>query len=107
MPFFGAATPIYDKARTAEDREILDVIFKQAELARPFAAPPDVPANRIAILRKAMLATIHDASFAADAARIKVDFHPVSGEQAEKVFASYYTVPKTLIIKALSLMDQY
>src|SRR5262249_40597741 len=41
VPFFAGATRIYDRLKSAQDRLLFDVIFKPAELARPFTAPPN------------------------------------------------------------------
>src|SRR5262245_38083659 len=49
-----------DLAKTEEQRQILKVILTSQEIARPFAAPPDVPAPRVAALRAAFDATMKD-----------------------------------------------
>jgi tripartite-type tricarboxylate transporter receptor subunit TctC len=106
VPFFDDAERIYDRAKTAEDHEVLDVIFKQAELARPFAAPPGVPMERVELLRKAILQAAQDPDLKADARTIGVDFNPVSGAETQKIFAEYESVPKTLIDRAIALTSQ-
>jgi tripartite-type tricarboxylate transporter receptor subunit TctC len=105
-PFFGDATRIYDKAKSPEDRQVLDVIFRQAELARPLAAPPGMPKERVALLRKAMLETLRDPELVAEAAKIGVGFNGVSGEEVQQIFAGYSTVPKPMIAKALDFINK-
>ena len=53
-------------------------------LGRPFTAPPGVPADKVAVLRKAMSATFADAEFLGDmrALNLPVNF-PRSGEQLQ------------------------
>jgi len=106
VPFFGDATRLYDRMKRPEDRQTLDVIFRQAELARPLAAPPGVPADRIAMLRQAMIETLSDPELVADAARVRVEFHPVSGEETQRIFASYYDIPKPMIQRALDMINK-
>src|SRR5262245_40068806 len=49
-------------------------------MARPFAAPPDVPAERVRALQAAFLAAHRDAQYLQEAARAGVYISPVSGE---------------------------
>ena len=106
VPFFGDATRLYDKVKTDDDRKVLDVIFRQTELARPLAAPPGTPKARVAALRKAMLDTLRDPALVADAKRIRIEFNPVPGEETEKIFASYYRMPRPIIKKAMALIGR-
>jgi tripartite-type tricarboxylate transporter receptor subunit TctC len=76
------------------------VIFRQTELARPLAAPPGTPKDRVAALRKAMMATFKDPEMIADAKKVQVDFDPVPGEEAVQMFADFYNTPAALVKKA-------
>jgi tripartite-type tricarboxylate transporter receptor subunit TctC len=106
VPLFGDATWIYDVAKNDDDRRVLDFIFKQAELARPLAAPPAVPKDRVETLRTAMLETMKDPQLIADAAKIGVEFEPVSGDETAAVFASYYKMSDADIKRGLALMAE-
>src|SRR5262249_6850475 len=100
VPYFKDATRMYDTLRTPDDRRLADVIFRQTELARPLAAPPGTPADRVAALRKAMLETIADPAMMADAKRLSIDFDPVPGEETAQIFADFYNTPPALVKKA-------
>jgi tripartite-type tricarboxylate transporter receptor subunit TctC len=106
VPLFGNAAWIYDAAKTDDDKRVLDFIFKQAELARPLAAPPNVPKARVEALRKAMLDTMKDPDFIADAAKMGVEPEPVSGEETAEVFASYFKMSDADIKRGLALMAE-
>jgi tripartite-type tricarboxylate transporter receptor subunit TctC len=59
------------------------IVFAEAPLlrmARPFAAPPGLPADRAQALQAAFLATHRDPSFLAEAARLGIDISPVSAQ---------------------------
>ena len=43
-----------------DDKKVLDVIFVSTILARPYIAPPGVPADRVKALRDAFMATMKD-----------------------------------------------
>lgn len=106
VPLFGDATRIYDLAKNDDDRRVFDFIFKQAELARPLAAPPGVPKERVETLRRAMLDTMKDPALIADAAKIGVEFEPVSGEETAGIFASYFKMSDADIKRGLALMAE-
>jgi tripartite-type tricarboxylate transporter receptor subunit TctC len=52
-------------------------------MARPFAAPPGIPADRAAALRAAFMAAHRDPQYVADAARVGVEISPVSADEVE------------------------
>jgi tripartite-type tricarboxylate transporter receptor subunit TctC len=89
-----------DYAKTAEQRQILDFALASEILARPFVAPPGIPEDRKAILRKAFDDTVKDPAFLADAERTMIDVDLVTGPEAEAVVASLYGLPKDVIAKA-------
>lgn len=106
VPFFGDAPRLYDRMKNPDDRKVLDVIFRQTQLARPLAAPPGTPKERVAALRKAMLDTLEDPALVADAERIKIEFNPVPGKETAAVFASYYDTPPEVVRKAMALIGR-
>ena len=52
-----------DLVTDAENKQVLELILIRQEAGRPFAAPPGVPADRLAALRRAFDATLGDAEF--------------------------------------------
>jgi tripartite-type tricarboxylate transporter receptor subunit TctC len=59
------------------------IVFAETPLltmARPFAAPPGVPAERVEALRMAFAATHRDPQFLADGEKLGVDISPVSAD---------------------------
>jgi tripartite-type tricarboxylate transporter receptor subunit TctC len=100
VPYFGDATRLYTLLKTDEQKQIADVIFRQTELARPLAAPPGTPKERVAALRKAMFDTLKDPAMIADMKRLSIDYDAVSGEETAQMFAEFYKTPPALIEKA-------
>jgi tripartite-type tricarboxylate transporter receptor subunit TctC len=103
VPYFGDATPMYTMLKTDEQRKVADVIFRQTELARPLAAPPGTPKDRVAALRKAMLETINDPAMVAEAGRMKIELDPVPGEETVQIFEDFYKTPSDLVKKAAAM----
>jgi tripartite-type tricarboxylate transporter receptor subunit TctC len=100
VPYFGDATQLYTLLKTDEQKQIADLIFRQTELARPLAAPPGTPKERVAALRKAMFDTLKDPAMIADMKRLQIDYDAVPGEETAKIFAEFYKTPPALIEKA-------
>jgi tripartite-type tricarboxylate transporter receptor subunit TctC len=81
---------VMDLAKTDEQRTILKLIFGRQVMGRPFALPPDVPADRVAALRKAFMDTMADKEFLAEAEKAKFEITPVSGEAIERLVLEVY-----------------
>ena len=97
LPVFGAATSMYSRIKTDRDRQIADLIFREADLTRPLAAPPGTPPDIVAALRKAMLDTMADPALIADGKRMEAEFNPLSGENTVKLFEQLYATPPEIV----------
>jgi tripartite-type tricarboxylate transporter receptor subunit TctC len=91
---------IMDMAKTDEQKQIFTLIFSRQIMGRPFFAPPRLPADRLAALRKAFDDTTKDKDFLADAAQNKIEINPVSGEQIQTMIEEGYRTPPDVVKKA-------
>ena len=91
---------ITDFAKTDEQRAILKLIFARNVMGRPYLAPPNLPADRLATLRKAFMDTMTDKEFLAEADKTQLEINPVSGEDVEKLVKEVYATPADVIAKA-------
>ena len=66
-------------------------------VARPFAAPPGVPDDRVTILRRAFDATMQDRDFLAEAQKLSSDVEPMTGEETRAAIAGILGTPKSVI----------
>jgi tripartite-type tricarboxylate transporter receptor subunit TctC len=89
-----------DQTKDKEKLQILRLILAAQQMARPFAAPPGIPADRKAILVKAFDATMKDPEYLADAKRLDIDVNPVSGKELDELLAELYATPKEVAKKA-------
>ncbi len=89
-----------DLAKTPEQLQILKLMLVSEAMARPFAAPPDIPADRKAALLAAFDATMKDGDFLAEAQKLNFDVRPVSAAQIDKMLAEVYATPKDVIARA-------
>jgi tripartite-type tricarboxylate transporter receptor subunit TctC len=83
-------------AQKAEDKQLLDVAMAPLEAGRPYLAPPGVPADRVAALRKGLRETFKDEEFLAEAAKAKleVDAEPKGGEEIADLLTETYNAPE-------------
>ncbi len=95
---------IIDLAKNDEQRQILKLIFARQVIGRPFLAPPGVPADRLAALRKAFMDTMTDKAFLADAEKAQMEITPVPGDQVEGLMKEIYATPPAVAQKAASLL---
>jgi len=71
-------------------REVLRLILSQTVFHRSFIAPPRTTPANLAILRKAFDATMKDPQFLAEAAKLRIDVAPLSGERVQEVVRNLY-----------------
>jgi tripartite-type tricarboxylate transporter receptor subunit TctC len=76
---------IMDLKVRPEDKPLLEFMARAADVGRPLATTPGVPADRLAALRKAFIATVKDPEFIADAKKQNSMIRPMSAERMESV----------------------
>ena len=86
-----------DYAKTPADRQALELVISPTLMARPFAAPPEVPAERVAALREAFNATLTDPEYLADAAKSRLQVQLVKGEDIDALLRRLYATPKPVV----------
>jgi tripartite-type tricarboxylate transporter receptor subunit TctC len=94
-----------DLAKTEENRKVLEIFASPSVVGRAFVTTPDVPRERVDILRSAFVAMLKDEAFLADAKRINFDLDPMPGAELQAYFtgASY---PPALIAHAKAIAKQ-
>jgi tripartite-type tricarboxylate transporter receptor subunit TctC len=86
-------------------QQVLRLILIRQELGRPVAAPPGLPADRLAVLRAAFEETIKDQDFLAEAARLQLEIEPLSAREIEALLANAYATPKPIVQEAAALIE--
>jgi tripartite-type tricarboxylate transporter receptor subunit TctC len=97
---FGSVPDVFDFVKSAEDRQVLELHFKQTILGRPFAASPNLPKPRLAALRNAFLDTMKDRDFLADAQKMNLDLDIATAEEVEALLVQFANYPKSVIDRA-------
>jgi tripartite-type tricarboxylate transporter receptor subunit TctC len=97
---------ITDFAKTEEQKQIFRLVFARQVMGRPFLAPPGVPADRVAALRKAFMDTMADPAFLAEAKKSQLEITPVSGEKVQKLVEDVYQTPKVIADKVAAALNR-
>ncbi len=95
---------VVDLAQTADDKTLLNVLISPDDLGRPFIASREIPADRLAVLRKGFDATMLDAEFLAETQKLDLTVSPISGVDAEKMIGAIYRVPEHIIARARDIV---
>ncbi|MFM1814904.1 MAG: hypothetical protein RLZ98_1599 [Pseudomonadota bacterium] len=93
-----------DMAKDPETKAILELNDARLEIGRPFMAPPGVPKERVAALRKAFMATMKDAEFLKKVKSQEREVTPVSGEDVQALIERVSNTDKKLIAKLDELL---
>ena len=96
---------LMDLATNDSDRKLLEFFSSDTDLSRSLVTTQDVPADRVAALRKAFDTMIKDTEFLAEAARAAMDISPGTGEESQKIADSIVNTPPDILARAKALID--
>jgi tripartite-type tricarboxylate transporter receptor subunit TctC len=92
-------------ARTPEARRLIEVaIHSDSAIARAYTLPPGTPKDRVQTLRKALLDTLRDPGFVAEADKTKLDVDPVAGEEVEAVVQQLFKLEPELVARLRAVL---
>ena len=76
---------------------MLKLVLSRQEMARPYAAPPGLPEDRKAALRKAFDDAWADPELIAEMKARGQEVNPVSGAALDRLIAELYATPKDVV----------
>ena len=94
---------VLDIAKDERQQQVLKLIIARQLFGWPFVAPPGVPADKIAVLRKAFMQTMEDKEFIADAAKQKIEVEPIPGEELQRLIVELHATSPDLVNEAKRL----
>ncbi len=89
-----------DFVKDPSDRKVMELVFSRQEIAFPYAAPPGVPGDRLAALRKGFMDTLRDKAFVEEAEKMGLEVSPVSGDEVLKILTAAYATAPELVERA-------
>ena len=93
-----------DLAANDEQRAMFAFVAAPVAMQQPFAGPPGMPAERLAILRRGFEAMVRDPAFRAEVEKLKLDLDPLPGAEVEKIARSVVSTPADIVQKVQAAM---
>src|SRR6267154_810608 len=84
-------------ARNHDEKSQIDLVLSRQLMGRPFFAPPAVPPERIAALRKAFMDAMKDFEFADAAEKANLEINPVPGEEVQALVERLFKAPAHVV----------
>ena len=97
LPDFPDAPSVFDHVKSDEQRQFMRFVFGSVEFGRPYVFAPEVPKDRVDLVRRAMAAAARDPDLLAEAAKIRLDMTFTGPERLEKLVADLYATPPAVI----------
>ncbi len=97
---------VMDFAKSEDDKRVLRLLVGWTIMGRPYLAPPGIPDDRKLALRRAFDATMQDKALLADAAKLRLDIAPITGEAIDRFLQDAYGTPKPLVERAGKILAQ-
>jgi hypothetical protein len=94
---------VFDFARTAESRAILEFFVGRQQYGRPFIAPPGTPAPVVAAYREAFVRLANDPHFRDEAAQQQATINLAPGETVARFVDRLHATPKPVLDRAIAL----
>src|SRR5712691_2422017 len=96
---------IMEFAKTDEQKQTFKLVFARQQMGRPFLAPPGIPPDRVAILRKAFMDTLKDREFLVEAEKMKLEINPVSGSAVQQIVQEVYQTPESVAAAVANMVN--
>jgi tripartite-type tricarboxylate transporter receptor subunit TctC len=97
---------IFELLKNPDDIKLADLIFGSDAIGRPIAAPPGMSPERTKVMRDAFNAMVKDKTFVAEANKIGLSIEPMTGEEVQKLFETFYATPKPVVARAMTAMGR-
>jgi tripartite-type tricarboxylate transporter receptor subunit TctC len=86
-------------ARDDEERGLIALAEASLLIAYPFALPPKVPPERVALIRKAFIDTMRDPAYRAEVAKGQLDYSPKDGDEIQATISSMAAMSPAIIAR--------
>jgi tripartite-type tricarboxylate transporter receptor subunit TctC len=97
---------VQDLVKNDQDKQIVDLVFARQTMGRPFLAPPNIPADRVAVLRYAFEAAMRDPDLVAEAKRIQLEINWIGGTEVQALVDHIVHTPSDVVKRAQALFAE-
>jgi hypothetical protein len=93
-------------AKTDEARKLIQAVaHTNSDILRLYVLPPGTPKDRVRILGKAFIDTLHDKEFLAEAQKARLEIEPVPGEAVEGIVANLFNLEPALVARLKEILQ--
>ncbi|MDP2357528.1 MAG: tripartite tricarboxylate transporter substrate-binding protein [Beijerinckiaceae bacterium] len=85
--------------------QIAEFLSLAAALSRPVAAPPDVPLERLSLLRDAFKKTMNDSDFQDAATKSGIEIDPMDGAETESAVMKMLLTPREVLAQVKAAIE--
>jgi len=87
-------------AKTPEARQLIEAgVHTPSSITYSYSLPPNMPRERLQLLRKAFSDTMKDPDFLNDAGKANLEIAPASGEETEQSIQNMFKTPPAVVAK--------
>ena len=87
-------------------KQIFRFVLNASTLGRPFVAPPGIPEDRAAALRKAFEDTMKDPDYLAEMTAKKLDVGPISWQAIGALLKDFYATPQDVVDETRTIISE-
>ena len=95
---------VLEYVKDPKDKLVFELLFSRQETGRPFAAPPETPADRLAALRQAFTDTANDKEFITELEQRGGSVELLKYDEMEALIAKLYKTPPDVVAMARDLL---
>jgi tripartite-type tricarboxylate transporter receptor subunit TctC len=96
-PALASVPGVLDLVTDPEDRQVIELLLARLSLGRPVLAPPGLPAERAAALKRAFRLAVEGPELKAEADKQGLAIEPIFSDEAEAIVQRLYKLPPELI----------
>jgi tripartite-type tricarboxylate transporter receptor subunit TctC len=87
-------------------KQIFRFVLNAATFGRPFVAPPGIPSDRTAALRKAFDDTMKDEAYLAEMKAKNLDVGPISWQNIPPLLKDFYSTPQDVVEETRAIISE-
>lgn len=97
---------VYKFAKSEADAQAMDLLYLPLTFGRPYLMPPEVPEDRVRVLRTAFDKVTRDPALLADARKLRLPIEPISGGAVQKLVMKLFTTPPEVVQRLKNAMPK-
>ena len=97
---------IMELSKTDEQKQVWSIFLMSSAIGYSLTMAADVPADRVALIRKAFIEMTKDKDLIAEAAKMNLPIEPLSGAELEKTIETVFKIDTAAVDKAKQLLKR-